>query len=60
MASQIIGMIVLWMAGLFILYLVIFKAVKDGINSSVIGQSRKKTTSEVDKKESWLDNDLDN
>lgn len=59
MASQMFGMIVLWAAGLFILYLVIYKAVKDGINSSVIGQSRKRASAEEEKKKSWLDSDLD-
>ncbi|MCG3089298.1 hypothetical protein [Sporosarcina cyprini] len=39
MASQVFGVIVLWIAGLFILYLVIFKAVKDGINRSIVGKS---------------------
>ncbi|MHA6259439.1 hypothetical protein ACXYMX_05925 [Sporosarcina sp. CAU 1771] len=60
MASQVFGMIILWIAGLFILYLVIYKAVKEGINSSVIGQSRKKTSNQEEKKKSWLDDDLDN
>lgn len=51
MASQVLGMIVLWIAGLFILYLVIFKAVKDGINRSVVGQSLEKTSDQgVNKK----------
>ena len=60
MASQFFGMIVLWIAGLFILYLVIYKAVKDGINSSVVGQSLEKTSNQGEKKKSWLDDDLDN
>lgn len=60
MASQVFGMIVLWIAGLFILYLVIFKAVKDGINSSVVGQSLEKTSDQGGNKKSWLDDDLDN
>lgn len=60
MASQVFGMIVLWIAGLFILYLVIYKAVKDGINSSIVGQSREKTSNQGGKKKSWLDDDLDN
>ncbi|MFS0688991.1 hypothetical protein AB1K89_07095 [Sporosarcina sp. 179-K 8C2 HS] len=60
MTSQVFGMIVIWIAGLFILYLVIFKAVKDGINSSVVGQSLDKTSNQGEKKKSWLDDDLDN
>lgn len=60
MASQVFGMIVLWIAGLFILYLVIYKAVKDGINSSVVGQSHEKASNQGEKKKSWLDDDLDN
>lgn len=60
MASQVFGMIVLWIAGLFILYLVIYKAVKDGINSSVVGQSREKMSKQGEKKKSWLDDGLDN
>jgi len=58
MASQVFGMIVLGLAGLFILYLVIFKAVKDGIDKSVLGQSKERT--QVPNKKSWLDDDLDN
>ncbi|AXI01028.1 hypothetical protein DV702_15670 [Sporosarcina sp. PTS2304] len=60
MASQVFGMIILWIAGLFILYLVIFKAVKDGINRSVVGQSLEKNSDQVENKKSWLDDDLDN
>jgi hypothetical protein len=32
------GIILLWIVGLFILYVVIFAAVKDGIDKSVVGQ----------------------
>lgn len=60
MANQVFGMIVLWIAGLFILYLVIFKAVKDGINSSVVGQSHEKHSDQRGNKKPWLDDDLDN
>ncbi|PIC98930.1 hypothetical protein [Sporosarcina sp. P29] len=60
MASQVFGMIILWIAGLFILYLVIFKAVKDGINRSVVGQSLEKDSDQGGSKKSWLDDDLDN
>ncbi|MFD1204764.1 MULTISPECIES: hypothetical protein [Sporosarcina] len=60
MASQVFGMLVLWIVGLFILYLVIFKAVKDGINRSVLGQSLEKPSDQGVNKKSWLDDDLDN
>ncbi|PIC85926.1 hypothetical protein CSV72_11280 [Sporosarcina sp. P20a] len=60
MASQVFGMIILWIAGLFILYLVIFKAVKDGINRSVVGQSLEKDSDQGGSKKSWLVDDLDN
>ena len=48
MASQVFGMIVLWVVGLFILYLMIFKAVKDGIDRSVVGQSLEKNPEQVE------------
>jgi len=60
MASQVFGMIILWIIGLFILYLVIYKAVKDGINRSVVGQSIEKKSDQGVNKKSWLDDDLDN
>lgn len=60
MASQVFGMLILCIAGLFILYLVIFKAVKDGINNSVLGQSIKKRSDSNVNRESFLDDDLDN
>lgn len=60
MAGQVFGMIILWIAGLFILYLVIYKAVKDGIDKSVVGQSIEKTLDSAVKKKSFLDDDLDN
>lgn len=60
MASQVFGMIILWMIGLFILYLVIYKAVKDGINKSVVGQSIERTTDPAVNKKSLIDDDLDN
>lgn len=60
MASQVFGMIVLWIIGLFILYLVIYKAVKEGINKSVVGQSIERTTEPVVNKKSFIDDDLDN
>ncbi|WP_153723167.1 hypothetical protein [Sporosarcina cascadiensis] len=60
MVSQVFGMIILWIIGLFILYLVIYKAVKEGINKSVVGQSIERTPESVVNKKSFLDNDLDN
>ena len=60
MASQVFGMIILWMIGLFILYLVIYKAVKEGINKSVLGQSTESTVKQDVSKRSFLDDDLDN
>ncbi|PIC67625.1 MULTISPECIES: hypothetical protein [unclassified Sporosarcina] len=60
MASQVFGMIILWIIGLFILYLVIYKAVKEGINKSVVGQSIERTTEPVVNKKSFTDDDLDN
>ncbi|QUW20492.1 hypothetical protein JSQ81_11530 [Sporosarcina sp. Marseille-Q4063] len=35
---EVWGTILLWIVGLFILYLVIFAAVKDGIDKSEVGQ----------------------
>lgn len=60
MASQVFGMIILWIIGLLILYLVIYKAVKEGINKSVVGQSIERTTDPVVNKKSSIDDDLDN
>jgi hypothetical protein len=42
------GTILLWIVGLFILYVVIFAAVKDGINKSVVGQLIKSKYSVMD------------
>ncbi|WP_369803185.1 hypothetical protein [Sporosarcina sp. P2] len=53
-------MIILWIIGLFILYLVIYKAVKEGINKSVVGQSIERTTEPVVNKKSFTDDNLDN
>lgn len=60
MASQVFGMIILWVIGLFILYLVIYKAVKEGINKSVVGQSFERPAEPEVIKKSFLDDDLDN
>jgi hypothetical protein len=43
------GTILLWIVGLFILYVVIFAAVKDGIDKSVVGQLIKSKYSVMDK-----------
>lgn len=59
MVSQLFGMIILWIIGLFILYLVIYKAVKEGINKSVVGQSIKKTLDPEANKKSFPDDDSD-
>ena len=49
--------IFIWAVGLFILYLVIETAVKNGINKSVIAQGY---TPQNESKKSFLDHDLDN
>jgi hypothetical protein len=36
--KMLFGTILLWIVGLLILYVVIFAAVKDGIDKSVVGQ----------------------
>lgn len=46
--------------GLFILYLVVSKAVKDGINKSVVGKFIEKKYEFAEEKKSFLDTDLDN
>jgi hypothetical protein len=50
----------LLIVGLFILYLVISTAVKDGINKSVVGQFMEEQYGFKENKKSILDNDLDN
>lgn len=52
--------IILWIIGLFMLYLVIRVAVKDGINKSMIGQLIDKKYEIKEDKKSFLDSDLDN
>jgi ABC-type lipoprotein release transport system permease subunit len=52
--------IVLWIIGLFILYLIISTAVKDGINKSVVGQFIEKKNGIKNDRKSFLDSDLDN
>ncbi|MFJ5714259.1 hypothetical protein [Neobacillus sp. NPDC093127] len=51
---------ILWIIGLFILYIVISTAVKDGINKSVVGQLIEKKYGVKVNKKSFLDSDLDN
>lgn len=50
----------LLIVGLFILYLVISTAVRDGINKSVVGQFIENHYGLKENKKSILDNDLDN
>jgi hypothetical protein len=52
--------VILWIVGLFIVYLVISTAVRDGINKSLIGQFIEKKHGVNVNKKSFLDSDLDN
>ncbi|MEH7505967.1 hypothetical protein V7152_29135 [Neobacillus drentensis] len=52
--------IVIYIVGLFILYIVIETAVRRGINSSIIGQFLEKKYGIKGDKKSFLDDDLDN
>ncbi|MDM5227222.1 hypothetical protein QUF73_13505 [Cytobacillus sp. NJ13] len=52
--------IILWIAGLFILYIVISAAVRDGINKSVAGQFIETKYGIKKERDSFLDRDLDN
>ncbi|MBX9975900.1 hypothetical protein [Cytobacillus firmus] len=52
--------IILWIAGLFILYIVISAAVRDGINKSVAGQFIETKYGIKKGRDSFLDRDLDN
>ncbi|MCM3791114.1 hypothetical protein M3221_22510 [Domibacillus indicus] len=58
--DSLVFSIILWIVGLFILYIVILTAVKDGINKSVIGQFIEKKYGTEEDKKSFLDSDLDN
>lgn len=58
--SSLVYSIIFWIIVLFILYIVIFAAVKDGINKSVVGQFIEKNNGVKYDKKSFLDNDLDN
>jgi hypothetical protein len=50
----------LWIVGLFILYLVISTAVRDGINKSVIGKFIEDKYGVKENSKSIFDKDLDN
>lgn len=52
--------ILLWVIGLFILYIVISAAVRDGINKSVAGQFLEYKYGIKKDMDSFLDRDLDN
>ncbi|MBM4763734.1 hypothetical protein [Bacillus sp. B15-48] len=58
--AGLFGAIVLYIVGLFILYIVIETAVRRGINSSIIGQFFEKKYGIKTDKKSFLDDDLDN
>jgi len=58
--GSLVFSIILWIFGLFILYIVISTAVRDGINKSVIGQFIDKKYGIKEGKKSFLDSDLDN
>ncbi|MEK3886675.1 hypothetical protein [Bacillus sp. FSL K6-3431] len=58
--GSLIFSIILWIVGLFILYIVISTAVKDGINKSVVGQFIETKYGVKEDKKSFLNSDLDN
>jgi hypothetical protein len=58
-ASGVIS-ILFWIIGLFILYIVISTAVKNGINKSDVGQFIKRKYGVKEDKKSILNSDLDN
>ncbi|KGP73453.1 hypothetical protein [Pontibacillus yanchengensis] len=51
--------ILIYLVGLFILYIVIETAVRRGINSSIIGRYMEEKNDNREDKESFLDDDLD-
>jgi hypothetical protein len=57
---MIILAIALFLLGLFVSYIVIETAVKNGINSSNLGQYIEQEIGSKEKKKSFLDDDLDN
>ena len=58
--GSLIFSMVLWIVGLFILYIVISTAVKDGINKSDVGQFIESKYGVKEDKKSFLDSDFDN
>ncbi|MBS8263759.1 hypothetical protein DYI25_04790 [Mesobacillus boroniphilus] len=52
--------IIFLIVGLFILYIVISTAVKEGINKSVVGHFIEKKYGDKGNEKSFLDSDLDN
>lgn len=58
--GSLVFSIILLIVGLFILYIVISTAVKDGINKSVVGQFIEKKYGVKEDKKSFFDSDLDN
>ena len=58
--GSLVFSILLWIIGLFILYIVILTAVKEGINKSVVGQFIEQRYGVKNDKKSFLDKDLDN
>lgn len=57
--NEIFGMILTFLIGLFVLYLIIYTAVKDGINKSVIGKYLEQKHGLKEERKSFLDHDLD-
>ncbi|RHW43400.1 hypothetical protein D1B31_01690 [Neobacillus notoginsengisoli] len=58
--ASFLFLIIFWIAGLFILYMIISTAVKVGINKSVIGRFIESKYGEIQTKKTFLDSDLDN
>lgn len=57
--DSVVGIILFGVVGLFILYIVISTAVKEGINRSAVGQFIEKKYGMEESKKSFLDSDLD-
>ena len=58
-ASAVIP-ILFWIVGIFVLYIVISTAVKNGINKSDVGQFIERKYGVKEDEKSFLDSDLDN
>lgn len=56
---NLIGSIILYIVGLFVLYIVIETAVRKGIDSSIVGRYLEKKHGIKEHKKSFFDNDLD-